>query len=82
MDPDMNIHSIEITDNLVPDIAMQEALIPSDLAIDKIIADGGYYSIAGVERFYLNPSWYETKLKDRQHKGYKGFKVLHRALQI
>jgi hypothetical protein len=29
-----------------------------------------------------NPSWYETKLKDRQHKGYKGFKVPHRALQI
>ena len=28
------------------------------------------------------PSWYETKLKDRQHKGYKGFKVPHRALQI
>jgi hypothetical protein len=30
----------------------------------------------------LNPSWYETKLKDRQHRGYKGSKVSHRALQI
>ena len=30
----------------------------------------------------INPSWYETKLKCRQHKGYKGFKVSHRALQI
>lgn len=30
----------------------------------------------------VNPSWYETKLKCRQHKGYKGFKVSHRALQI
>jgi hypothetical protein len=54
MDPDMNIHSIEITDNSVPDIAMQDVLIPDDIAIDKIIADGGYYSIDGVERLYLN----------------------------
>jgi hypothetical protein len=30
----------------------------------------------------VNPSWYETKLKDRHHKGYKGSKVSHRALQI
>lgn len=54
MDPDMNIHAVEITDNAVPDIAMQETLIPNDIAIDKIIADGGYYSIEGVERLYLN----------------------------
>jgi len=30
----MNIHSIEITDNAVSDIAMQDALIPSDIVID------------------------------------------------
>ena len=30
----------------------------------------------------VNPSWYEIKLKDRQHRGYKGSKVSHRALQI
>lgn len=54
MDPDMNIHAVEITDNAVPDIAMQETLIPNDIAIDKIITDGGYYSIEGVERLYLN----------------------------
>ena len=54
MDPGMNIHSIEITDNSISDIAMQDALIPSDMAIDKVIADGGYYSIDGVERLYLN----------------------------
>ena len=54
MDPDMNIHSIEMTDNSVSDIAMQDKIIPSDIAIDKIIADGGYYSIDGVERLYLN----------------------------
>ena len=30
----------------------------------------------------LNPSWYETKLKSRQHNGYKGYKVFCQALQI
>ena len=54
MDPDMNIHSLEITDNSVSDITIQDALIPSDIAIDKVIADGGYYSIDGVEHLYLN----------------------------
>ena len=53
MDPEMNIHSLEITDNSVSDIAMKDVLIPSDTAIDKIIADGGYYSIDGVERLHL-----------------------------
>jgi hypothetical protein len=54
MDPDMNIHAVEITNNAVSDITMQEILIPNDIAIDKIIADGGYYSIEGVERLYLS----------------------------
>lgn len=53
MDPDMNIHSLEITNNSVSDIAMQVALIPEGIAIDKVIADGSYYSIDGVERLYL-----------------------------
>lgn len=54
MDPDMNNYAVEITNNSVSDIAMQEILIPNDIAIDKIIADGGYYSIEGVERLYLS----------------------------
>ena len=54
MDTDMNIHSIEITDSSVSDISMQADLIPSNIAIVKVIADGGYYSIEGVERLYLN----------------------------
>lgn len=54
MDLEMNVHAIEITDNFVSDIVMQESLIPEDITIDKIIADGGYYSIDGVERLYLN----------------------------
>jgi type III restriction enzyme len=36
----------------------------------------------GTGKTYVYPSWYETKLKDRQHRGYKGSKVSHRALQI
>jgi hypothetical protein len=54
MDPEMNVHTVEITDNSISDIAMQEHLIPKDTGIDKIIADGGYYSIEGVECLYLN----------------------------
>ena len=54
MDPAMNIHSLEITDNSVSDIAMQEKLVPDNIGIDRIIADGGYYSIDGVERLYCN----------------------------
>ena len=53
MDPEMNIHTLEITDNSVSDIEMQEALIPTNIELNKIIADGGYYSIEGVERLSL-----------------------------
>ena len=53
MDPDMNIHALEITDNSVSDIEMQEILIPNNIGLNKIIADGGYYSIEGVERLSL-----------------------------
>lgn len=54
MDPEMNVCAVEITDNSIPDIAMQESLVPKGIVIDKIIADGGYYSIEGVKHLYLN----------------------------
>ena len=54
MDPKMNIHAVEIIDNSVSDIEMQESLLPEDIVINRVIADGGYYSIDGVERLYLN----------------------------
>jgi hypothetical protein len=53
MDPEMNIQALEVTANSVADIEMQEALIPTNIALNKIIADGGYYSIEGVERLFL-----------------------------
>jgi hypothetical protein len=37
MDPDMNILSVEMTD-----IEMQDSLIPNNIEIDKVIADGCY----------------------------------------
>jgi len=35
MDPEMNIHAVEITYDSVSDIAMQESLIPEDIALIK-----------------------------------------------
>jgi hypothetical protein len=53
MDLDMNIHSAEITDYTASDTEVMGLLIPKDLKIiDKFIADGGYYSIEGVEELY------------------------------
>jgi uncharacterized ubiquitin-like protein YukD len=51
MDPDMNIYDAEVTDLETSDIAMIEALLPGHeyQDIEKLIADGAYYSINGVE---------------------------------
>jgi len=54
MDSDMNMHGTEVTDYTASDIEMMDDLIPdnTDLIIDKVIADRGYYSIEGVEKLY------------------------------
>ncbi len=54
MDPQMNVHGVEITDIDVSDIEMMEALIPEEIAmlLDKVVADGGYYSKEVVEALY------------------------------
>jgi len=49
LDFDTDMHAMEITDYDVSDIEMLERLIPSSAAVDKLLADGGYYSIQGVE---------------------------------
>lgn len=56
MDPQMNVHDVEITDIDVSDIEMMETLIPKEIAmlLDKVIADGGYYSKGVVEDLYNN----------------------------
>lgn len=45
IDPDMNIHEIAITDTEVSDSEGMALVMPSDVPIDKVIADGAYYSI-------------------------------------
>lgn len=54
MDSQMNMHEVNLTETDTPDIAMMDDLIPEDLAllIDKVIADGGYYSKEIVEELY------------------------------
>ena len=53
IDLEMNMHAVEITDYESSDIVMLNHLIPAGIEVNKIIADGGYYSIAGVEKFSL-----------------------------
>ena len=54
MDPHMNIHNIEITETEVSDRKVMDDLIPDEIAVllDKVIADGGYYSKRAVERLH------------------------------
>lgn len=49
MDPEFNNHAIEITDHTVADSAELEALIECGLNVDRVVADGGYYSIQKVQ---------------------------------
>ena len=54
MDSEMNMHNVEITDAEISDVEMVDDLIPEDIAlfIEKVVADGGYYSKEIVEELY------------------------------
>ncbi len=54
IDPEMNMHGVESTDYQASDIEMMDSLIQGDeiRPVGKVIADGGYYSIEGVESLY------------------------------
>lgn len=54
MDSEMEIHEVKITETEVADINMMEKLIPEEIAmlLEKVVADGGYYSKENVEEFY------------------------------
>ena len=54
MDPEMNMHGLEITDLESSDIGMMDTLIPkaSDQTTGKVIADGAYYSIEGTQALH------------------------------
>ena len=46
IDTEMNIHAIRITTTDVSDSEAMDTLLPTDLPVDRVIADGAYYSIA------------------------------------
>ena len=52
IDPEMNVHGLEITDYEASDHEMLDDIIHEGIQINKIIADGGYYSIEQGERLY------------------------------
>jgi hypothetical protein len=45
IDPEMNVHAIEITTTEVSDSEGMDRVLPADIPIDRVIADGAYYSI-------------------------------------
>lgn len=51
IDPEMNMHDIDITDCETSDIAKMYDFISDhdEVSIEKVIADGAYYSIEGIE---------------------------------
>ena len=54
IDPQMNMHAIDITDNESSDIEKTDDLIPENIRgqVDKLIADGAYYSIENAEKLH------------------------------
>jgi Transposase DDE domain len=50
MDSDWNIHAVKVTESDVGDGPVLDELMPTDLPIDKILADGAYYDMTRNER--------------------------------
>jgi hypothetical protein len=49
IDADMNVHAIRITTTDMSDTEGMDAFLPADLLVDRVIADGAYYSIERTE---------------------------------
>jgi len=49
IDPHLNMHSVVVTDYSSSDIGMIDNLLNVEAPVSKIIADGAYYSIKGVQ---------------------------------
>ena len=49
IDADMNIQGIRITTTEVSDSEAMDAVLPADVPLDRVIADGAYYSIERTE---------------------------------
>jgi hypothetical protein len=54
IDPEMNMHEVQITETEMSDIEKMDDLIPEEIALllEKVIADGAYYSKETVEGLY------------------------------
>jgi len=51
IDTDMNVHAIRITTTEVSDSEAMDAVLPAEVPLDRVIADGAYYSIERIEAF-------------------------------
>ena len=49
IETDMNVHAISITTTEVSDSEGMDAVLPADLPVDRVLADGAYYSIERTE---------------------------------
>ena len=49
IDAHMNIHAIRITTTEVSDSEGMDAMLPADVQVDRVIADGAYYNIERTE---------------------------------
>jgi len=49
IDADMNVHVIRITTTEVSDSEVMDAVLPADVPLERVIADGAYYSIERTE---------------------------------
>jgi hypothetical protein len=45
IDAEMNIHAMRITTTEVSDSEAMDTMLPADVPLDRVIADGAYYSI-------------------------------------
>lgn len=48
IDPHLNMHSVAVTDYSASDISMMDELLNIEAPVSKVISDGAYYSINGV----------------------------------
>ncbi|MFL9965996.1 transposase [Paraburkholderia sediminicola] len=49
IDPDMNVHAVSVTETAVSDTEAMDAVLAVDCPVDRVIADGAYYSIEKTE---------------------------------
>ena len=49
IDADMNVHAIRIITTEVSDSEVIDAVLPADVPLERVIADGAYYSIERTE---------------------------------